>query len=71
MFKDTRTLAGVTVKMVDAILSGGEPEINDTSTYNNGVQVVPSYLLEPVAVDITNYKDVLIGSGYYTEDQLK
>jgi len=71
VFKDTRTLAGVTVKMVDAILSGGEPEINDTSTYNNGVKVVPSYLLEPVAVDITNYKDVLIGSGYYTEDQLK
>ena len=30
VFKDTRTLAGVTVKMVDAILSGGEPEINDT-----------------------------------------
>lgn len=71
VFKDTRALAGVTVKMVDAILSGGEPEINDTTTYDNGVKVVPSYLLEPVAVDINNYKDILIGSGYYTEDQLK
>lgn len=71
IFKDTRTLAGVTVKMVDAIVSGGEPEINDTSTYDNGVKVVPSYLLEPVSVDVNNYKDVLVGSGYYTEDQLK
>jgi putative multiple sugar transport system substrate-binding protein len=71
IFKDTRSLAGVTVKMVDALLSGGTPEINDTSTYDNGVKVVPSYLLEPVSVDVNNYKDVLIGSGYYTEDQLK
>ena len=71
IFKDTRALAGVTVKMVDAILSGGEPEINDTSTYDNGVKVVPSYLLEPVSVDATNYEEILVGSGYYTADQLK
>jgi putative multiple sugar transport system substrate-binding protein len=37
--------------MVDAVLSGGKPEINDTKTYNNGVKVVPSYLLKPVLVD--------------------
>ena len=71
VFKDTRALAGVTVKMVDAILSGGEPEINDTTTYDNGVKVVPSYLLEPVSVNLSNYEEVLIGSGYYTADQLK
>jgi putative multiple sugar transport system substrate-binding protein len=71
IFKDTRALAGVTVKMVDAIISGGEPEINDTSTYDNGVKVVPSYLLEPLPVDVTNYEEILVGSGYYTADQLK
>jgi len=71
VFKDTRELARVAVGMVQAILTGGKPEINDTKTYDNGVKVVPSYLLEPVSVDITNYKDVLIGSGYYTADQLK
>ncbi|MCZ8332831.1 MAG: sugar ABC transporter substrate-binding protein [Rhodobacteraceae bacterium] len=71
VFKDTRALAGVTVRMVDAILSGGEPEINDTTTYDNGVKVVPSYLLEPISVDVMNYEEVLIGSGYYTADQLK
>ena len=71
IFKDTRELARVTVGMVDAVLSGSEPEINDTETYNNGVKVVPSYLLEPVAVDKTNIEKVLIESGYYTEDQIK
>ena len=71
VFKDTRTLAGVTVKMVDALLSGSEPEINDTKTYDNGVKVVPSYLLEPVSVNLANYEEVLVGSGYYTADQIK
>jgi putative multiple sugar transport system substrate-binding protein len=70
VFKDTRELAKVTVALVDAALSGGTPEINDTKTYDNGNKVVPSYLLVPVPVDAANYKDVLVGSGYYTEDQL-
>ncbi|QKV20060.1 multiple monosaccharide ABC transporter substrate-binding protein [Oricola thermophila] len=71
VFKDTRELARVTVGMVDALLQGGEPEINDTETYDNGVKVVPSYLLEPVSVDASNWEEVLIGSGYYTMDQIK
>ncbi|SHM38471.1 multiple monosaccharide ABC transporter substrate-binding protein [Roseibium suaedae] len=71
VFKDTRELARVTVGMVNAVLGGTEPEINDTTTYDNGVKVVPSYLLEPVSVDASNWKEILIGSGYYTEDQVK
>ena len=71
VFKDTRALAGVTVKMVDAIMSGGEPEINDTSTYDNGVKVVPSYLLEPISLGVGDIEKVLVESGYYTADQLK
>jgi len=71
IFKDTRELAKVTVGMVDAVLGGKKPEINDTKTYNNGVKVVPSYLLKPVSVDASNWKQVLVGSGYYTEAQLK
>lgn len=70
IFKDTRELARVTVGMVEAVLQGGEPEINDTSTYDNGVKVVPSYLLEPVLVTQDNWREVLIGSGYYAEDQI-
>ncbi|KXF75567.1 sugar ABC transporter substrate-binding protein [Paramesorhizobium deserti] len=71
VFKDTRELAKVTANMIDAVLSGKEPEINDTKTYDNGVKVVPSYLLKPVLVDKNNWKEVLVGSGYYTEDQLQ
>ncbi|WP_370161355.1 multiple monosaccharide ABC transporter substrate-binding protein [Limimaricola soesokkakensis] len=71
IFKDTRELARVTVGMVEALLEGTEPEINDTETYDNGVKVVPSYLLSPVPVNATNYEDVLVGSGYSTEDQIK
>jgi len=70
VFKDTRELAKVTVSMVDAIMGGKEPEINDTKTYDNGVKVVPSYLLKPVSVDKTNVKEILVGAGYYTEDQI-
>ena len=71
VFKDTRELAKVTANMVDATLSGKQPEINDTKTYNNGVKVVPSYLLKPVAVDASNWNKVLVGSGYYKESQIK
>ncbi|WP_312528533.1 multiple monosaccharide ABC transporter substrate-binding protein [Paracoccus sp. (in: a-proteobacteria)] len=71
VFKDTRELAKVTVGMVNAMLEGKEPEVNDTKTYNNGVKVVPSYLLQPVPVTKDNVKQILIESGYYTEDQLK
>ncbi|MCW5222389.1 multiple monosaccharide ABC transporter substrate-binding protein [Verminephrobacter aporrectodeae] len=71
VFKDTRELARVAANMVDAVLSGKQPEINDTKTYDNGMKVVPSYLLKPVAVDMSNWNPVLIGSGYYKESQLR
>jgi putative multiple sugar transport system substrate-binding protein len=71
IFKDTRRLAKVTVAMIDAMMQGKAPQVNDTKTYNNGVKVVPSYLLNPVLVDSTNWKPILIDSGYYTEAQVK
>jgi putative multiple sugar transport system substrate-binding protein len=71
VFKDTRELAKVTAGMVDAMLTGKTVPVNDTKTYDNGIKVVPSYLLKPVSVDASNWKQVLVGSGYYTEAQLK
>ena len=65
VFKDTRELAKVTSDMVAAISSGGEVQVNDTKTYNNGVKVVQSYLLKPVTVDKDNWQKVLVDSGYY------
>ncbi|SEA95438.1 multiple monosaccharide ABC transporter substrate-binding protein [Variovorax sp. YR216] len=71
VFKDTRELAKVTVNMVDAMMAGKAPEVNDTKTYNNGVKVVPSYLLKPLSVDATNWKQALVDTGYYKESQIK
>jgi putative multiple sugar transport system substrate-binding protein len=69
IFKDTRDLARVTADMVDASLSGKEVTVNDTKTYNNGVKVVPSYLLKPVVVYKSNWEKALIDSGYYKRSQ--
>lgn len=71
VFKDTRALASQVVEMVDAIISGEEVPVNDTETYDNGTGIIPSYLCEPVAVTQDNYKEMLIDSGYYTEDQIQ
>lgn len=71
VFKDTRTLASQVVKMVGQILKGETVEVNDTTTYDNGTGVIPSYLCEPVFADANNYKELLIDSGYYTEADLQ
>src|ERR1700751_904895 len=69
IFKDTRDLAKVAAAMVDSVLNKKEVEVNDTKTYNNGIKVVPSYLLKPVVVDKTNWEKVLVDSGYYKKPQ--
>lgn len=71
VFKDTRKLAKVTVKMVNSIMKGEEVEVNDTITYDNGAKVIPTYVVDPIAVDQDNYKEILIEGGYYTEAELQ
>lgn len=71
IFKDVRKLGKRAVLMVDDILNGKKPEVNDTETYDNGTKVVPSYLLESEIVTKENYKKVLVDSGYYEAKELK
>ncbi|HET9906018.1 MAG TPA: multiple monosaccharide ABC transporter substrate-binding protein [Anaerolineales bacterium] len=71
IFKDTRELAAQTAKMVDQALKGETVDINDTTTYDNEVKVVPSYLLTPHSVDISNYETLLIESGYIKPEDLQ
>src|SRR5882724_1398110 len=71
IFKDTRDLARVTADMVDSALSGKQVSVNDSKTYNNGVKVVPSYLLKPVVVDKSNWEKVLVDGGYYKRSQFE
>lgn len=68
VFKDTRTLAAQTVKMVTSIMNGETPETNNI--YDNNVFEVPSFLCTPVFADASNYQELLIDSGYYTAEQL-
>lgn len=70
IYKDTRILADKCVTMVQAVLEGTEPEINDKDQYNNNVITVPAYLCTPIAVDKDNYKEIIVDGGYYTEEQL-
>lgn len=70
IYKDTRQLAEVTVSMIEALLKGEEPETNDVTSYDNGVMVVPSYLLTPQVVTSENYVEVLVDGGYYTAEEI-
>ncbi|WP_434971251.1 multiple monosaccharide ABC transporter substrate-binding protein [Microbacterium sp. bgisy207] len=70
IFKDTRLLAQVAVDMAVALLNGETPEVNNTTDYDNGVKVVPSYLLESAIVVKDNITEVLVDSGYWTEAEI-
>lgn len=70
VFKDTRILVDQTVTMVCQIMEGQVVDVNNTTMTGTGMDYTPSYLCTPVFVDINNYKDILIDSGYYTADQL-
>ncbi|MGW7054357.1 multiple monosaccharide ABC transporter substrate-binding protein [Streptomyces sp. NPDC054887] len=70
VYKDTRALAKQAVQMADAVLNDKKPEVNDTKTYDNETKVVPAFLLDPVSVDKTNYRSVLVDSGYIKASDL-
>ncbi len=71
IFKNTSLLADKCVTMVEAVMKGAEPEINDTTTYDNNVVVVPSYLCTPISVDKNNLQEVVVEEAkYYTAEEL-
>jgi putative multiple sugar transport system substrate-binding protein len=70
IFKDTRLLAEQAVVAAKAYLGGTQPEANDTKTYDNGVKVVPSYLLPIVTVYKDNIQKELIDSKYWTAEEV-
>ena len=71
IYKDTRELAKTTADLVDTLLTGGTPEGLDTTTYDNGVKVVPSVLLTPYEVDASNYQALVIDSGYLKAEDIQ
>ncbi|GAA1618455.1 multiple monosaccharide ABC transporter substrate-binding protein [Actinoplanes couchii] len=71
IFKDFRDLAKSSAEMADAILKGKQPPVNNDKDYDNGVKVVPTMMLKTSIVNKANYKEALITSGFYREDQIK
>ncbi|GLY25916.1 multiple monosaccharide ABC transporter substrate-binding protein [Micromonospora sp. NBRC 101691] len=70
IFKDTRLLAEQAVVAAEAFGEEKKPEANDTRTYDNGVKVVPSFLLPVQTVYKDDIKPVLIDSGYWTAEEV-
>lgn len=70
VWKDTRSLGDEVAKMVDQIATGQKVDVNDTKSYDNGVKVVPTYLLAPVVVTKDDIKSKLIDSGFYKASDL-
>ncbi|HSW42587.1 MAG TPA: multiple monosaccharide ABC transporter substrate-binding protein [Patescibacteria group bacterium] len=70
VFKDTRVLAAQVAKMVDQFLKGETVDVNDTTTYENGVKIVPSYLLPVVSVVKDTVVKELVDTGYWTAEEL-
>ena len=52
--KDTRLLVAQAILMVKDLQAGKKAPANDTKSYNNGVKVVPAFLLPPVIVTKAN-----------------
>jgi len=69
VFRDTRILADTAATMANEILTGKPVTVNDTTTYNNGTVVIPTYICDPVVYTI---KDIgkLVDTGYYTWDDI-
>ena len=79
VYKAVANEAVATLNLGEAILKGEKPDASlieksgwsfdctyDTSSYNNGSAVIPSYLLVPVTVTKDNIQKELIDTGYYT-----
>lgn len=76
VYKAVANEAVVTVALAKEILSGNTPDASltdkfdcectlDTTSYDNGNGIVPSYLLVPDVVTKDNYKEKLVDTGYY------
>ena len=71
VWKDTRELAKRVATMVDEIVQGKDVTVNNTTDYDNGNKVVPSYLIDPEVVVADTVQSKLVDSGFIKADQLK
>ena len=70
VFVNVKNLASVAVTMADQYLSGKEVEVNMVEYYDNGVKKVSGMAIDATSLDMDNAVEELVGSGYYTEEQI-
>ncbi len=81
VYKAVANEAVATLDLGTAILNGETPDASlidsagwdfdctyDTSSYDNGTGIIPSYLLVPTVVTKDNIQKELVDTGYYTMD---
>jgi putative multiple sugar transport system substrate-binding protein len=71
VFKDISILAKNAAYMIDCLVKGEEPVIDNPVIFNNKVKDVKAMVVEPKALDKDNCQQLLFDSGYYSEDMLK
>jgi putative multiple sugar transport system substrate-binding protein len=70
ILKDTRDLGAAAVRLVDDIMQG-RPRIGlDTTSYHNGVRIVPAILLDSVIVTRDNVMEAIVESGFHSAASL-
>lgn len=72
VLNDPRIPADKIVEMVDALIGGKQSQLSDldTANYDNGKGAVPTYICSPRSIDANNYREILLESGYYQENEL-
>ena len=82
VYKAVANEAVATLDLGEALLKGETPDATlidnagwsfdcayDTSSYDNGTGIIPSYLLVPTIVTVDNMVEELVDTGYYTQDE--
>jgi D-xylose transport system substrate-binding protein len=69
VYKDLKQQAGAAAKAAVALANGDAAGAGLTDTFDNGGFEVPSLFLDPIALDLTNIKQV-IDDGFVTEAEL-
>ena len=70
VFRDTRNLAAKTVEMADALMQGRAVPSNAEFITIDGRHRYPAFYVEPAVCTENNIVEVMLGSGYFTAEEL-
>lgn len=70
VYKDIRTLAKNAAYIIDCLVKGEEPKLDDYTTYDNGANEVIASCVEPIALTKDNLEELILGNNFYTKEEL-